>query len=329
MNKSNHVGGEKLARNHHWVPQCYLKGFAKSRSKNAKLYVTDKTRYTTFPTSPRNIAAARDFNRVEGAGVPPDHVESGYAKFESLVAPVLLKMAVSHEFGTAEELNLVLNLIALLSVRTPRMRENVRDFHERVARKMMALNVSTRERYEASFGRAVEEGYIERDELLGYEEMKDFVDRGQYTIDVSTTRHVANELELADKVLPLLAQRTWTLVRAGSDTGGFVTSDHPVGLQWIERKPRGFYSSPGFALPGTEVLFPVSHDLLMVGEFGGPGGILEANKKQVAFANAALIWHADRQVYARDEKFVYIRGERELRSGKDLVSDLRLQDGKS
>jgi hypothetical protein len=30
-----------MARNHHWVPQSYLKGFSKGRSKNSQLHVVD------------------------------------------------------------------------------------------------------------------------------------------------------------------------------------------------------------------------------------------------------------------------------------------------
>ncbi|GAB3419014.1 hypothetical protein GCM10027318_37550 [Massilia agilis] len=302
-----------------------MKGFAKSPSKNAKLYVVDKVSHTAFTASPRNVACARDFNRIDAEGVAPDHVESGYAKFESLVAPALRRMSDSRNFGNAEDHNLVLNLVALLAVRTPRMRENVRDFHERVARQMMSLTVASKVRYEATFERAVEDGYIDKDRSVSYEDMRDFVDRGEYTIEVATTRHVDNELNLVDTVLPLLGRRTWTLIRAQPGTGGFVTSDHPVGLQWAEQKPRGFFSSPGFGLRGTELLFPISHDLLMVGQFEGVGGVLEANMHQVAFANTALIWHATRQVYARDDKFFYLRNDGELKRGSDLVKDLEQQ----
>ena len=60
------------ARNHHWVPQCYLKGFAKSRSKNAQLHVADFEANRQFMTIPRNVAAAGDFNRIDIDGVNPN-----------------------------------------------------------------------------------------------------------------------------------------------------------------------------------------------------------------------------------------------------------------
>lgn len=54
-----------MSRNHHWVPQCYLKGFTKGRSKKSLLYVTDFQAGRQFPTVPRNVAAGREFNRGE------------------------------------------------------------------------------------------------------------------------------------------------------------------------------------------------------------------------------------------------------------------------
>lgn len=311
------------ARNHHWVPQCYLKGFARSPSKNAQLFVADAKTGRSFLTSPRNVASARDFNRVDAVGIDPGHVEAGYADFEGLAAPALRRLRENYQIGTPEDHNLILNLIALLAVRTPCMRENVRDFHDRVARQMIRQTIATRERYEATLGRARPDGNPTAEDVLSYEAMRDFVESDEYTIEVSTTRHVDNELNLVNTVLPLLAARSWMLFKAQPGTGGFVTSDHPVGLQWSERKERGLFASPGFGLRGTEVIFPVSHDLLMVGEFDGKGGILEVDQERVAYANGFIIWHSDRQVYARDDRFFYLGSKGDLRRGGDLASDLR------
>lgn len=76
------------ARNHHFVPQCYLKGFARHRNK-PKVRVIDLRQRKTFETNPKNIAAERDFNRVEIAGHPPDAIEAAFSRFESQLAPAL------------------------------------------------------------------------------------------------------------------------------------------------------------------------------------------------------------------------------------------------
>lgn len=295
------------ARNHHWIPQCYLKGFAKSRSKNAKLFVIDAIERKTFQTIPRNVASARDFNKIEVPGVPPNQIESDYARFEGQVDKALERLCAQRMFGDAEDRNLILNLIALLAVRNPRMRENSRDFHERVLKQVMHLTMAKKERYEASLRRAIDDGAVSPGEDLSFEAMRDFVDRDQYTIEVPTTRHVEQELKLVDTVLPLLGARRWQLLRAPSNAGGFVTSDHPVVLLWSEAKDRGPFHSPGFGLRGTEVIFPVSSDLAMVGTFEGTDDVVDVEPGIVAFVNGIIVAYSERQVYARDDRFWYIQ----------------------
>ncbi len=310
------------ARNHHWIPQCYLKGFAKSRSKNAKLFVADAISRKTFETIPRNVASARDFNRIDVPGVPPNQIESDYARFEGLVDKALERMAISKEFGDDEAYNLILNLIALLAVRNPRMREHSQEFQERIIKRMMELTVATKEHYEASLGTPVRGDVVESDQAVTYEAMRDFVERDEYTIEVSTTGHVRQELELVDTVLPLLGKRHWLLIRAPANSGGFITSDDPVVLVWSERKNRGPFSSPGFGLRDTEVIFTVTRDLAMLGVFDGEVGVREARPETVAQINGIIVAHSNRQIYARDDRFRYALASGEIRRGADILSNL-------
>lgn len=311
-----------MSRNHHWVPQCYLKGFTKGRSKKSTLYVTDFEVGRQFSTVPRNVAAGRDFNRVDIDGIPPDYVESGISVFEGKLDKALERICSEREIKDPEDLNLVLNLIALLAVRNPGMRENVRHSHEQVMKRVMDLTLATKERYESSFAKAARAGALNAEDILPYERMREFVDRGEYTISVSTTHHVGQEMKLVDAILPLLGQRKWLLARALPATGGFVTSDHPVILQWADRPMTGGLGGPGFALRGTEVLFTVSHDLALIGTFEGPDGIVDADEKQVALMNGVILGNWQRQVYARDDRFRYRMQDGEIRRGADALRHL-------
>jgi hypothetical protein len=310
------------ARNHHWIPQCYLKGFAKSRSKNAQLYVVDAVTRKSLMASPRNVASARDFNRIEAVGVDANHIESRYADFEGQAAQALLRMDANRDFGNREDHNLILNLIALFSVRNPRMRENSRRFQEQVIKQIMGLTVATKERYESSIASAVRAGEVATNPEVTYESMREFVEREQYTIEVPTSRHVETELQLLDTILPLLGDRSWILLRAVESSGGFVTSDRPVALYWTEARNRGAFYLPGFALKGTEVLFPISHDLAMVGTFEGPHGVHDSTSEEVALTNGVIIRHGNRQIYARDDRFRYALAPGQMRRGADLLRDL-------
>lgn len=308
------------SRNHHWVPQCYLKGFARSRSKNALLYVTDFKAARCFTTIPRNVASARDFNRVEIEGVAPDYVESGVAQFEKKLDGALERICRDRDIVDADDHNLVLNLIALLAVRNPGMRENVRRTQEQILKRVLDPTLATRERYEANFSDAHRAGALDAGDILPYEQMRDFVDRDQYTISVSTTHHVQRELELVDTVLPLLGQRKWLVVRALPDSGGFITSDHPVVLQWT-KVPSKTLSPPGFAVKDSEVLFPISHDLAMIGAFEGSNSLVDADERQVALMNAVILSHRHRQIYGKDDRFRYLSRDGRLRRGADLLRE--------
>ena len=137
-----------------------------------------------------------------------------------------------------------------------------------------------------------------------------------------TTRHVEQELGLVNTILPVLGERHWILVRAPTNMSGFITSDHPVVLQWSEQKDRGFFGSPGFGLQGTEVIFPVSNELAMVGVFDGSADVIDATPEVVAMINGTIIGNSNRQVYARDDRFLYSLSPGVIRRGADLLKDI-------
>jgi len=135
-------------------------------------------------------------------------------------------------------------------------------------------------------------------------------------------RHIALELSGFDNLLPFLFGRKWTLLKAQPDTGGFITSDHPVCLMWTDPKLHGGVYGPGFGLAKTEVLFPLTSELALVGSFEREEAELDAHIFAVAECNAMTIWFAERQVYARDATFAYLRpGSSPCAFGQDLVND--------
>ena len=311
-----------VPRNHHWVPQCYLKGFSKSRSKNAQLHVIDAVVQRHFTTVPRNVASARDFNRVEIAGFDPNRVESDMAKFECMVDKALERICAANAIRNAMDFNLLLNLIALLAVRNPSMRENIRQVEEQSTKAFIARSMATSQDFDTVYEAAIRAGALSADDKLSYDEMRKFIDQDRYTIEVPTTQHVELEFELVDTILPLLGARRWRILRAGTGTGGFITSDHPVVLQWIQHASNTTPCSPGFGLRNTEVVFPVSHELAVVGTFSGRGGLEVASEHDVAWINGVIIAHGWRQIYARDDGFRYLARDGNVRHGINALRDL-------
>jgi hypothetical protein len=306
------------ARKHHYVPQCYLKGFSITRGKTRQVIVFDRVSKRAFPASIADVAAERDFNTVDLEGQAPDAFELGMAAFESELAPALERIITSRSLKNEEDRIYLMNLIGNVAIRNPSQRENMRDFHERIAKAIMNVATATPERWASQVKKATAAGYIRPELDTDYEKMKSFLERGEYTIEVPNERHIVNEMSSLDAILPYLVNRKWVLIKAPADSGGFVTSDQPVCLIWSDptRQPAGF------GLRGTEVIFPISNRLAAIGAFELDEAERDASERFVAEINGLIIAYSRRQVYARDQHFTYVsRQGQQPRKAARLISD--------
>ena len=124
--------------------------------------------------------------------------------------------------------------------------------------------------------------------------------------------------------IPLLHKRGWHLLRAPGGSGGFITFDRPFYLMWEDPAVREGPLAPGLAMMGTDIYFPISPTLAVVGAFNVGNTIEDASEETVAACNSTMPDGADRQVYSPDHKFKYARTrEEEPRTGNQLISDKR------
>ncbi|MEP7172520.1 MAG: DUF4238 domain-containing protein [Aestuariivirga sp.] len=293
------------ARRHHFIPRCYLKGFTVERKKQRQITVFDGVEKKTFLTSIENVAVERDFNRFEADGVAPDAFENKMAEMESEIATALGSIIEKRSIAGEEDRILLMNFICLLALRNPRFRETMRDFQERVSKRMISMSLRTPEIWNAQTERGKKAGFIDPDSSLSYEEAKEFVARNEYSIEVPTERHIQMELKAFDKALPTFFGRKWSLLRASSSSAGFITSDHPVILAFVDPKMGGGVYSPGFGLSGTEVTFPISSHLAVAGTFETKAGVYDVDENFVAAVNGGQVIYSERQIYARDSNFHY------------------------
>jgi hypothetical protein len=316
------MAGAAEARNHHWIPQCYLKGFTRSGKALGQLYVVDAKQRKAFTTKPRNVAAERDFNRIDAPGLDPNQVETDMAAFESELALALERLIQHCQFQSHDDFHLILQLAAILATRSPERREQVRQFTEQIAKQILKYSVATEDHYEKQYGEALAATAPNDHKAVSYEALKDFIHSDDYLVNMSKNFHVGTELKTADNILPYFEARKWTLFLAPPDCSGYVTTDRPVVLRWAEEKNRGFFSSPGFSLKGTEVWFPISSRLALVGGFDDITGITELPQDGVALFNGVMIQHSGGRVYAMDDQFQYINLIGEQRRGTDMLEDI-------
>lgn len=309
------------ARRHHYVPQCYLKGFAKDPDK-PKLFVIDGKERRTFCTAPANVAAERDFHRIEVEGHRPDTLENAFSGFESDVSRALDRIIRARSISDADDRAYLLNLMALMTIKSPRRRENWRNFVEQITKRRMDLVTATPERFAALIRRAKADGYIDPDAPEDYQRMRDFIEADRYTITVPTGRHIALEMEAFETVLPFFFHRRWVLFRAPPGATGFVTSDHPICLMWTDPERRDKFPPPGHGLRRTQLLFTISNELAMMGAFEAQEEERDAPDRLIAEINTMVALDADRQIYARDSNFIYwMAHNKRIMRGDEFLAD--------
>jgi len=99
------------ARRHHFVPQCYLKGFTVERKKKRRITVFDAKESKVFTAAIDNVALERDFNRIEIDGLAPDAFENAMAKFESEISAVLDRIKATLSIAAEPDRTALINLI--------------------------------------------------------------------------------------------------------------------------------------------------------------------------------------------------------------------------
>lgn len=288
------------AHGHHYVSQCYLKRFTSNGSKNSRLWVFDLLDRREFMTKPSSVAKQRDFNHIEGR--PIGELENSLSAFESKVNDALDTIEKMRSLEDEEAWIHVLNLIAMFAVRNPRNRAQMQKFREQSAKILMDVMVSTPELWEAQKRKATAAGYIDPNTAVTYEEAKDFAKRGEYTIQVPTASHIGTEFHVFEPVLRTMVARKWSLLIAPPESGGFLTSDHPVCLFNSSGEPPSLIYSPGYGMTETTVLFPVTRDLVAIGTFEKGGGVTTINADQMALINGQVMHFARRQVFAASDK---------------------------
>lgn len=301
--------------NHHFIPQFYLRGFANGIGRKARVFTFDSESKRTFTTQVRNVGSRRHFFRVKAEGVDPNAVEDAMSEIESEFAVHLSEVIIARAFPTSEHFNSIMNILANISVRNPRLRGNMEGFHKDIASRLMGIALSTEEIWESQMRQMREAGYPVKDNLT-YEEMKRFNNSKEYDIIIDQTHLIGMEFEMLDPVLACSVRRNWCFVSA-PEGDQFISSDDPVVLSWIDGGDKGFYS-PGHGLDGTMVLFPLCSDLLLVGMFEKMPDNMLYTPDQVVAANTLIARYSTKQIYARDGSFlINLRDHKKIR-GDDL-----------
>lgn len=300
-----------VAKNHHYLPQCYLRGFARSRSERSKLHVYDVDARRWFVTTTRNVGSVRDFNRVDVDGRPRDALEKALSPVDDAYAIALRRMGDERKIPRGRDYSALMNLIASTAIRNPTVRGLIIDGERKRVKAVADEAFASRDVYEQNLQKMRDAGTPLSDKS-SFEEMKRFHESGKYTIEILPPQYLSVEVAGMEAVLTTLAKRTWRLFLAPHDEQ-FVTCDRPAILHWnddgeaVRGRPIDHDAQDGV------LVFPASKEMALVGQFGGKAGVYIAARPTVARVNAYVAMSAHRQIYgARSRLLIFDRDGRPI-----------------
>lgn len=307
---------------HHYIPQFYLANFINPSDNNAQLWVTDLKQCKQWKAAPSAIAYQNKLYSLEenkeGQNTENDIIEKTFSQLESMADPIIKEILKTERLPTGEGFNILINFIALMASRTPVMiNQRAKPLIE-MNKIVMDLYLSSKDRWESLTTRMAEEEKLSPKSLsiTTYEKMNEFIRSRNYKMDINQNYKIKQMLDSVDILIPLLAQRKWSLLFSKDITttlpqlGGFICSDNPVALVSLDPLPPIY--SPGFGMLRTEVSMPLSKDVAIVGRFEGNEEVSTISVKGVASINSRTGMYADRFHYHSNKNFIMVNNQQQI-----------------
>jgi hypothetical protein len=125
-------------------------------------------------------------------------------------------------------------------------------------------------------------------------------DESRYTIEIPREASIQHMARMAEQLVPVLAERSWSLAVAQDERHDFICSDRPVMLAPTEPDPPLFL---GFGMLNTEVIMPLNRQMALVGHYGGEGQVFDVDERAVGLFNQKTLNFAERFVYSAQDSF--------------------------
>jgi hypothetical protein len=310
-------------RRHHFLPRFYLAGFTLSGDRDGELWALSVKDARQWKGKPGTLGHEKDFYRIdEVEGATSEAVEELFSRVESDMAPALrtvVERRALPDRGT-RDFDLLINFVALMATRVPRLRSALSEFVGSIAKHIAELTVASPHAFRSAVESARKAG-ADIPEKPDYEAMREFIEGEHYRVEVDRSWLVSQIFQSIDILLPLLGSRQWSLLIIDDTDCDFVTSDNPVAVSWSEPQPPSFFG-PAFGLRRTDVTFPLSRGLAMLGRFEGRPMVLRADHRIVATVNYRTSSNGERLICSPREDFLCLRPDG-IGTSADLIDAIQ------
>jgi len=304
----------KEPRDHHFLPQFYLKGFADGDGFVHVLELNDGRRWQAKPAG---VAFRKDFHKVEWDGNPFQLEKDIANKIEDALSRVLRKVLDEKRLPDGPAVGHISDLVALLAARVPHEVESPQRFAHEKFKEHMRDATRTEQRYEelqAAGKIPLDISYADAVKCMESEEA------GRVRMELNNNAKMGHMLRTMDRIRELLDARHWALVFAPAGTN-FICSDRPVQLNWYGDDPP--WTEPDYDMPGSWVYLPLSKSVGLVGHLEAGAGSGTTTAMVMAHLNSLVLGSATSQIYFAGGDFIWSRVDGEVGNTADLIRQLQ------
>jgi hypothetical protein len=285
------------------------------------VYVYERGRDDPYRQHPKKVARQTNYYSFrQPDGTLNDSAEDLLGRVESDALPVLRSLAGGRFQNTWAERERLGLFIALQELRVPWTRKNFENMYGALVDHFAKF----RARIPGLLEQDLRELEAEGEALQGVtaDNLRAFLDRGKYTINVDPAVSLQSMIQLAPMIGAIYQEMEWRVFRATEVA--FVTSDNPVAK--LNPAAPGFMGNLGLFHPTIEVRFPLSstsylvmthdreredawHQLMEAGKKAEASnlrttvpklGVLGASRRVVDLLNTLTIAYAVRFVYSSE-----------------------------
>lgn len=279
-------------RRHHYVPRCWLAGFTVTGEKDGTLWVADLVRKKQWDANPGSTGFIKDFYRVNKPEVDPTLIEKSFSIIENVIGPLLRSLDTELREPNKDELDALLQFMALQFGRVPAFRPFALEILKSVNEEEFRGDVENPETWAA----ALEKAGIPADTPgMEYKFAVEAQRSGKF-LNVDTNWYMKEAIKASSRVLSSLRKRRWN--GAFSTSGSFIACDSPVILEGPRGKEIGFENA-------TFVSYAVSRHVTLFGGASSSSSVF-ATRKEIASTNTLSLNRADQQIYSHVPDFCWL-----------------------
>jgi hypothetical protein len=285
-------------KRHHYLPESYLKRFTREKA----LWVYDIESKQLRPQTPHDTGAIGYFNALEDRdGNRSFVIEEALGEIEGATAQVMLRIDEREKLSDEDRQTLA-HFVALQMLRGPDFHQDVNKMNDRFMRLFTEHMFSDRERAEKMWNKAAAK--LGGTSGGSFDEAKEFIEKGEYTIKTHRNRTLELMLELAPDFANIFLRLDW-MILCGPQNKAFVTCDRPFSIvPPRDRKPSPF-RGVGIATKGAWKLMPLSMNRCLV--MADPGSVCaysDCDMNSVRQINLNISHGANRFVIGSDRELV-------------------------